>query len=52
MSTEFRGKLTWKKGGNLLITGTFLRVLWLIILHKRPIPDKQGITTSVKTMSI
>ena len=34
-----------------LITGIFLQVLWLIILLKRPMPDKQGMTTSVKTRS-
>lgn len=36
----------------LLITGIFLKVLWLMILHKRPIPDIKGMTTSVRTRSI
>lgn len=36
----------------LLITGMVLWVLWLMILHNRPIPDQPGITTSVKTRSI
>lgn len=36
---------------HLLITGTFFRDLWLIILDKRPMPDTQGITTSVKIRS-
>jgi hypothetical protein len=35
-----------------LITGIFLQVLWLIMLLKRPMPDKQGIATSVKTRSM